>query len=68
MSIMERKNPIIEIDIKINDAFIEKWQPKYDEFEDDDKDYKIIIAKISNELSCNGTISKGSEGKVKRCL
>ena len=57
---MERKNPIIEIGIKINDAFIEKWQPKYDEFEEDDKDYKIIIAKISNELSCNGTISEGT--------
>ena len=55
---MERKNPIIEIGIKIDDAFIEKWHPKYDQFEDDEKGYNTIIAKISNELSCKGTMSK----------
>jgi thermostable 8-oxoguanine DNA glycosylase len=52
---MGRKNPIIEID----DAFIEKWHPKYDEFGDDvEEDYKTIIAKISNELSRKGTMLK----------
>jgi thermostable 8-oxoguanine DNA glycosylase len=51
---MERKKPVINID----DAFIEKWHPKYDKLEGDDEDYKTIIAKVSNELPQKGTISK----------
>ncbi|HAF07113.1 MAG: hypothetical protein QME48_07130 [bacterium] len=51
---MERKKFLIEID----DAFIEKWHPEYDKCEVDEEDYKTIIAKVSNELSQKGTISK----------
>lgn len=53
---MERDRHTIEID----DSFIEKWHPKYDEIEDDEEDYKTIITKVSNELSQKGTISKGT--------
>jgi len=51
---MERKKLVIKID----DAFIEKWHPKYDKLEGDEEDYKTIIAKVSNELSQKGTVSK----------
>jgi hypothetical protein len=42
----------------IDDAFIRKWHPKYDEIEDDEADYKNIILLVSNEIRSFGIISK----------
>lgn len=44
--------------LSIDDTFIEKWHPRYDEIEDDEEKYRMTIIKVSNEFSQKGTISK----------
>ncbi len=44
--------------IVIDDAFIERWEAKYDQIEGDEKDYDEIIKKVKVEISQIGTISK----------
>ena len=43
--------------LKIDDAFIEKWHPRYDEFAHDEQEYQAIIRKISSEFKESGNIS-----------
>jgi len=50
----KKKNPII------NNIFIEKWHPRYDEIENDEKQYEKIIASVSDELSQESTILRGT--------
>ena len=42
----------------IDFAFISKWHPKYDEIEDDEPEYKSLVAQIQMELDERGSISK----------
>ncbi|MBU4245939.1 MAG: hypothetical protein KKE71_02760, partial [Nanoarchaeota archaeon] len=42
----------------IDDSFISKWHPKYDESEDDEKEYCDLVAKVSEELSKSDTLSE----------
>ncbi len=44
--------------IVIDDSFISKWHPKYDELENDEKEYCDLIVKVSEELSKGDTLSK----------
>ena len=37
--------------LQIDDAFIRKWHPKYDETEDDEADYKDIVLLVSDEVN-----------------
>jgi len=44
--------------IRIDDKFIEKWHPKYDEIENDEKEYQNILKLVSNNIKNADTISK----------
>lgn len=45
---------------QIDDAFIRKWHPKYDETEGDDPDYSKLVREVAREIGPDraGTISK----------
>lgn len=45
-------------ELTIDDTFIEAWHPRYDEIWNDEEEYEAIVAKVSNELSQENTISK----------
>lgn len=47
-----------EQETKIDDAFIEKWHPRYDEFAHDEEEYNAIIRRLSRELRDRGRISE----------
>ncbi|MBM4141170.1 MAG: hypothetical protein FJ242_06735 [Nitrospira sp.] len=42
----------------INDNFIGKWHPKYDETEDDEPEYKRLVGKVRSEIESNGSLTK----------
>ncbi len=44
--------------VRINDAFIEKWHPKYDKIEDDEPEYQAILEVVAKEVSEIRTISE----------
>lgn len=50
--------------IIIDDAFIEKWETKYDKIEGDDKEYEEIRKKIKDEISKIDTISKDTLERI----
>jgi hypothetical protein len=43
---------------QIDDAFIAKWHPKYDETENDESEYQKLVAQVSEEMRSSGTIGK----------
>lgn len=45
------------IKLKINDEFIEKWHPIYDELEDDEEEYKLIINQVHKDIVKENTLS-----------
>lgn len=46
--------------VVIDDAFINEWHPKYDLTEDDEGEYRRLLAETARDLSTRGTISKGT--------
>lgn len=42
----------------IDDAFIREWHPKYDETENDEGEYRWLLAETARDLSTLGTIPK----------
>jgi hypothetical protein len=44
--------------IVIEHAFINEWHPKYDLTEDDEGEYRRLLAETARDLSTQGTISK----------
>lgn len=47
-----------EVGLAIDENFIRMWHPRYDETEDDEEDYRRILAKVTEELQRTHTISK----------
>ena len=52
----------------IDDAFIGKWHPKYDDLDvgGDDKDYKKLIEKVKDEINSKGTLSQETFLEIRR--
>lgn len=48
----------------IDSAFIEKWEPQYDEIECDEVAYKEILAAVSKNISDNRTLSKSTFERI----
>jgi len=44
--------------ITIDDEFIDKWQRRYEETEDDEGEYQNIVAKVKEEIDKSHSISK----------
>lgn len=44
--------------LKIDSTFISTWHPKYDESENDEPEYRTLVAQIGNELKQRGSLSK----------
>ena len=42
----------------IDDSFISKWHPRYDETEDDEKEYGRILLAVADDIKTLGTVSK----------
>src|SRR3989339_1260056 len=42
----------------INGSFIKKWNPRYDETENDEKDYQRILSAVARDIKNLGTLSK----------
>lgn len=42
----------------IDDSFIKKWDPRYDETEDDEEDYKRILLSVAKDIKKLDTLSK----------
>lgn len=48
----------------IDDAFIGKWHPQYDQSEHDEKEYQKIVADVSKEVPKIHTISKSTFERI----
>jgi len=46
--------------LQIDDAFIKKWDPRYDEIEDDEDEYQALVKTVAREMNSIGTISKNT--------
>jgi hypothetical protein len=44
--------------IRIDDAFVSKWDPKYDETEGDDSEYRRLTEVVHRDVKSRGTISR----------
>jgi hypothetical protein len=44
--------------LRIDEAFIEKWHPRYDEIADDEREYQTLCRTVRENLSTTSTISK----------
>jgi hypothetical protein len=42
----------------IDGEFLGRWHPRYDEVEDDQKEYDDILPRVANELSAFGSLSE----------
>jgi hypothetical protein len=44
----------------IDDAFIREWEPRYDQTENDEPEYRRLVGVVGREISSTGAISKGT--------
>jgi hypothetical protein len=50
------KSAQVDMTFQIDDAFIRKWHPKYDETENDEVQYQNLIAQVAQDMRSDGTI------------
>src|SRR5437867_2414704 len=43
---------------KIDDAFINEWHPKYGRTENDEPEYRNLVARVARDMESRGTIAK----------
>lgn len=49
---------VVDVTLKIDDAFIGEWHPKYDCIEDDEPEYRRLVDAVARDIGVKGTISR----------
>jgi hypothetical protein len=45
-----KKGAVVDMTFRIDDAFISKWHPKYDETENDEQKYQDLVDQVAQDL------------------
>jgi hypothetical protein len=54
-----KKGAVVDMTFRIDDAFISKWHPKYDETENDEQKYQDLVDQVAQDLCVDAEASSG---------